>query len=292
MQTLGLSSESKRSDGRLKSIFWPTVENAWDVNYLGQQGFWICVIVGLLQALVGVFSGNPVLLVAYVAMALVFLAGGMGVREANWPAAAMVFALFFCDILYTLAVGRLPGILTIVCAGILLSNVRAAFLASEWRPAQEGEDRPTRFNESFRDRLVEPVATQSLAGSPGSLLRSGGAAAAAEHGRRGNGALAAPDCASRAVPSVRTDGLSEGRARYHFAALNGKNAALGHKVLREWWPGTGLNRRRRPFQGRALPLSYLASIETIESAQIPALPNGIAGRGGRFHVPCAQNNQS
>jgi len=155
MQTLGLSSESKRSDGRLKSIFWPTVENAWDVNYLGQQGFWICVIIALLQALVGVFSGNPVLLVAYVAMALVFLAGGMGVREANWPAAAMVFALFFCDILYTLAVGRLPGILTIVCAGILLSNVRAAFLASEWRPAQEGEDRPTRFNKSFRDRLVD-----------------------------------------------------------------------------------------------------------------------------------------
>ena len=27
----------------------------------------------------------------------------------------------------------------------------------------------------------------------------------------------------------------------------------------EWWPGTGSNRRRRPFQGRALPLSYLAA---------------------------------
>jgi hypothetical protein len=26
-----------------------------------------------------------------------------------------------------------------------------------------------------------------------------------------------------------------------------------------WWPGTDLNRRRRPFQGRALPLSYLAN---------------------------------
>ncbi len=26
-----------------------------------------------------------------------------------------------------------------------------------------------------------------------------------------------------------------------------------------WWPGTGSNRRRRPFQGRALPLSYLAA---------------------------------
>src|ERR1017187_10060146 len=31
---------------------------------------------------------------------------------------------------------------------------------------------------------------------------------------------------------------------------------------RKWWPETGLNRRRRPFQGRALPLSYLASVQT------------------------------
>ena len=33
---------------------------------------------------------------------------------------------------------------------------------------------------------------------------------------------------------------------------------VGRGETREWWPGTGLNRRRRPFQGRALPLSYLA----------------------------------
>ncbi|MGD0346227.1 MAG: hypothetical protein ABSA85_05685 [Terracidiphilus sp.] len=155
MQTLGLSGESKRSDGRLKSIFWPTVENAWDVNYLGQQGFWLCVIIAVLQVLVGMFSGNPVLLVAYFAMALIFLLGGMGVREASWPAAAMVFALFFCDILYALAAGHLPGILDIVAAGILLSNVRATFLASEWKPAREDEDRPMRFNETFRDKLVD-----------------------------------------------------------------------------------------------------------------------------------------
>ena len=30
------------------------------------------------------------------------------------------------------------------------------------------------------------------------------------------------------------------------------------KSLKRWWPETGSNRRRRPFQGRALPLSYLA----------------------------------
>jgi hypothetical protein len=29
-------------------------------------------------------------------------------------------------------------------------------------------------------------------------------------------------------------------------------------LILKWWPETGSNRRRRPFQGRALPLSYLA----------------------------------
>src|SRR5208337_2282772 len=39
--------------------------------------------------------------------------------------------------------------------------------------------------------------------------------------------------------------------------------AVGRGETKEWWPGTGLNRRRRPFQGRALPLSYLASVKTF-----------------------------
>ena len=50
------------------------------------------------------------------------------------------------------------------------------------------------------------------------------------------------------------------------------------KFFRMWWPETGLNRRRRPFQGRALPLSYLASVQTFElqvPARIPASPEGM-----------------
>src|SRR6185437_1169560 len=48
-------------------------------------------------------------------------------------------------------------------------------------------------------------------------------------------------------------------------------------MKREWWPGTGLNRRRRPFQGRALPLSYLAwSAEP--SIATPCALSGDAGR--------------
>jgi hypothetical protein len=161
MQTLGLSSEEKRSEGRLKSIFWPTVENAWDVNYLGQQGFWICLVIAVFQMVVTAFTGSPLFLVLGILSFLIFLIGGMGVREASWPAAALVFTIFFAGMIDTLGRGRPPGVLTIIAAAVLLSNVRAAFLASEWRPAAEGEDRPTRFNESFSDKLVDQLPAKA-----------------------------------------------------------------------------------------------------------------------------------
>jgi len=157
MQTLGLSGETKRSDGRLKSIFWPTVENAWDVDYLGQQGFWICAFIAVFQLAVALISGNIILAVSGIVTAIVFFIGGMGVREASWPAAAMVFAIYLTGILFSLASGQPPNVLTIIAAAVLLSNVRAAFLASEWRPLQEGEDRPTRFSETISDKLVDQL---------------------------------------------------------------------------------------------------------------------------------------
>ena len=81
--------------------------------------------------------------------------------EASWPAAALIFSLYFVGILSTMTMGQLPGILSIIAAAVLLSNLRAAFLASEWRPASEDEDRPMRFNESLRDKLVDQLPTKA-----------------------------------------------------------------------------------------------------------------------------------
>jgi hypothetical protein len=161
MQTLGLSQESKRTDGLLKSIFWPTVENAWDVDALGRQGFWLCLIIAAYQIVATLITGNPLLIVIGTVSALTFIVGGMGVREKSWPAAAMVFSIFFINLLYTLAIRQFPGFLTIVAACILLSNVRAAFLASEWRPAGEDEDKPTRFNDSLVDKLADQLPSRA-----------------------------------------------------------------------------------------------------------------------------------
>jgi hypothetical protein len=161
MQTLGLSGESQRSDGRLKSIFWPTVQNAWDVDSLGRQGFWICLIIAGFQLVVSLLTRNPIMIATGTMTALAFLVGGMGVRQSNWPAAAMVFALFFVGLLYGMASGQFPGFLTIIAAAILLSNVRAAFLASEWKPTGEDDDKPMRFNETLGDKLADQMPAKA-----------------------------------------------------------------------------------------------------------------------------------
>lgn len=161
MQTLDLSGQAKKSDGPIKSLLWPTVENAWDVDYLGQQGFWLCLFIALLSLLLVSFTASQtnipiaraVMILAGLIECLVYFVGGMGVRQASWPAAAMVFALYSLE---HLLMGQI-GVLTIIVGAVLLSNVRATFLAAKWKPAADDDDRPMRFNETFRDRLVDQL---------------------------------------------------------------------------------------------------------------------------------------
>ena len=72
-----------------------------------------------------------------------------------------MFSIFFLNLLSGMAQGQLPGILALIAVGVLLSNTRAAFLASEWRPTTEDEDRPTRFNESLRDKLSDQLPAKA-----------------------------------------------------------------------------------------------------------------------------------
>lgn len=159
MQSLDLSGSEKKSDGRLKSLLWPSVENAWDVDYLGQQGFWICLLIALVSLIFLLFISTafeqPVArqvgLILAVTTFFVFFVGGMGVRQGSWPAAALVFAVF--------AVNQLarPGVIGIILGAVLLSNIRATYLASRWKQPAEDEDRPMRFNETLRDKLVDQL---------------------------------------------------------------------------------------------------------------------------------------
>ena len=161
MQSLNLSGAAKKSDGAIKSLLWPTVDNAWDVDYLGQQGFWICFIIATINlvftAVIASLSPLPaeraVTLIGGAVESLIFFVGGIGVRQASSSAAITVFALFVAE---QLAAGHV-SVIAIIIGAVLLSNVRATVLASRWKPASEEEDRPTRFNETLRDKIVDQL---------------------------------------------------------------------------------------------------------------------------------------
>ena len=60
METLGLSDSTPRSEGRLKSLMWPSVQSGADVDYLGAQGCWVCTIIGVSAFLFAIAAGYTI----------------------------------------------------------------------------------------------------------------------------------------------------------------------------------------------------------------------------------------
>jgi hypothetical protein len=77
MQTLGLSDSTARSESRLKSLFWPSIQSGADVDYLAVQGFWVCTIIGVISFGFLVVAGRPI---SGLLTLLLFHLGGVGVR--------------------------------------------------------------------------------------------------------------------------------------------------------------------------------------------------------------------
>lgn len=148
MQTLGLSDSTTRSENRLKSLFWPTIQSGADVDYLAVQGFWVCTIVGLISLLMLVVAGQPI---TGVLVFLVFHLGGVGVREHNPFAAVVMLAYYLLD---WLAAPRF-SIVRIIITALLVSNVRATWIAGGWKPDSEEAVLPPRFAETFLDKLAD-----------------------------------------------------------------------------------------------------------------------------------------
>jgi hypothetical protein len=148
MQTLGLSDSTTRSESRLKSLFWPSIQNGADVDYLAVQGFWVCTIVGLLSLIfLTLFAHQP--LTGFF-LFLLFHFGGVGVREHN-PFAAAVTLISFA--LETLVSGI--GVVRIIITALLLSNLRATWIADHWKPESEEAALPQRLGETLSDKVSD-----------------------------------------------------------------------------------------------------------------------------------------
>jgi len=147
METLGLSDSSPRSESRLKSLFWPSITTASDVDYLGAQGYWICLLVAVLSFGFLAMTGQAI---TGVATLLFYYFGGVGVRERSRYAAAVVFVMYALDALF----GGL-GIVRIMIGALLLSNLRATWIAATWKPDSDEAALPPRLNETWSDKVVD-----------------------------------------------------------------------------------------------------------------------------------------
>jgi hypothetical protein len=156
MQTLGLSDSTTRTESRLKSLFWPSIQSGADVDYLAVQGFWVCTIVGILSLIFLTLAGQPV---TGVLVFLLFHFGGIGVREHNPFAAAITLVYYVVDLLASMVfvVANSPGIgvVRIIITALLLSNLRATWIAAGWKPESEEAALPPRLGETFFDKFAD-----------------------------------------------------------------------------------------------------------------------------------------
>lgn len=147
METLGLSDSTPRSEGRLKSLLWPSVQSGTDVDYLGAQGYWVCTFIAVMSLLFAAMTAQPL---AGVLMLLYFYLGGVGVRERSRYAAIAVFLFYLADMLFSGV-----GVVKILFAALLLSNLRATWIAALWKPDSEEAVLPPRLDQTWGDKFVD-----------------------------------------------------------------------------------------------------------------------------------------
>jgi hypothetical protein len=153
MSILGIDGRPERGDNILQRIFWPG-NHAGEADALGQQGYWVCLFVGLISAGISVFTGHA--LVGLLILAFYWL-GGIGVREHSLSAAIIVAVGYVAALTFAIAMHRIPGLLDIAITAILLGNIRGTYVASSWRAKGDSDVFPDRLNTTFFDWLVDQL---------------------------------------------------------------------------------------------------------------------------------------
>jgi hypothetical protein len=156
-----LADAGERSDGRLKGLFWPSVQSGADVDYLGAQGYWICALIAVVSFVFLLMQGSPLM---GFTLLLFFYFGGVGVRQRDPLAAGMVFLFYAVDTATTVffMVFASPwgmSVFRILVTALLLSNVRATWIASKWKTDSEEAALPPRLNETWSDKFVDQLPT-------------------------------------------------------------------------------------------------------------------------------------
>jgi hypothetical protein len=160
MQTLGLASEQKPTDGMFKRLFWPTIENQYDLDVVSVQGFWVCFAVGAISFVGLLVTGHYILALL---LTITYVLAATGVRERSVAAAILIFLCYTTDRIGGLFMGQPSiGILSIASMLLLFANIRATILTQRWK--KSGTDEQTeaveRANGSFSEKLANVMPTK------------------------------------------------------------------------------------------------------------------------------------
>jgi len=82
---------------------------------------------------------------------LFYFLGGVGVRERSRYAAVVIFLMYITDAITN------PGVVRVLFAALLLSNIRATSIASRWRPNSDEAILPPRFGETWSDKVADQL---------------------------------------------------------------------------------------------------------------------------------------
>ena len=155
MQTLGLSDSTPRTESRWRALFWPTIRNEGDFDYITTQGFWICFVVGVVTILFNAVGGSP-----FVGLfeGVFFILAGVGVRQRSRVAAIVAFSSYLLSALvlqrYT---GNGFGIVRIIFLALLFANIRGNWLSARWANQQTSAETPARLNQTLGDKLADQL---------------------------------------------------------------------------------------------------------------------------------------
>lgn len=126
MQTLGISESTPKPENRLKALFWPRVQYPEDIDLLGTQGYWVCVVLSAFTLVMGLSRHNGA---AGWVDALYFYLAGVGIRRTSRFAAASAFLIYLLGVVAEIKIAHSGGVESIFFLALLLSNVRATWLA-------------------------------------------------------------------------------------------------------------------------------------------------------------------
>jgi hypothetical protein len=154
MGYLGLdATEQVKPDNMFQRMFWPS-DHAGESDDLGKQGFWVCIAVAMLSAIVLLSQGHWFLALFVTA---VYLFGGIGIREHSQVAAIFVAATYWLDQLASLASGRFPGFLGIAAGVLLIANIRGTWIAAKWARIGGPDAMPERQSGTVRAWVVDQM---------------------------------------------------------------------------------------------------------------------------------------